>query len=120
MRCPGHKCHVDPGLNAKRVQFDCVIHLLHSFVVSPQGLDKASVLQMCVCIVRIEFECELELLLCLGPVPVIFEGLGQRKMSLREGGIEFECLGGRILGVRQSLFRGMTSPGGVSQYDMCV
>src|SRR5262249_25391797 len=75
---------------------------------------------MCVCIVRIEFEGALEFLLCLGPVPVIFESLGQRKMSLWEGRIQVYCLAGRLFGLRQSLLRRMNSPARVSQRDVGV
>src|SRR4029077_13620948 len=120
MRCPGHPCHDDPGLDAKRVNFHRVVHLLHRCVVSSYSLQKASVLQMCVCIVRIEVESSLEFLVCFGPVPFIFECLGQRKMSLWKGPIELERLGSRLPGVKQTLLRRMTSPHRVSQQDIGV
>src|ERR1700747_3600140 len=97
MRGISYVCHDDPGFDAKRVQFHRVIHLRHSLVVAPQGLDKAPVLQMGVCIIGIELEGKLVLFLCFGPVPVVFEGLGQRKMSFCERRIEFQCFFRRYL-----------------------
>ena len=113
-------CHYDPGLNAERVQFNRVIHVRHGFVVSFQGLHKAPVLQMSVCIIGIELEGEPVFLLCFGPIPRVFEGLCQRKMSFREGGIEFQRFCRRHPGVRQSLFRGMASPDRISEQDIGV
>src|ERR1700739_2980858 len=89
-------------------------------IVPPQGLNESAVLQMGVYIIGIELQRKVVLFFRFRPVPIVFETLSQRKVSLRKERIQLQCRGGRLLSVGQGLLRGMTSPNRVSQVDIGI
>src|ERR1700741_2678460 len=119
-RCIGYPCLCFFDSNVEGVQFICVMDLSQRRFVPSQGLNESAVLQMGVYIIGIEFQRKVVLFFRFRPVPIVFETLSQRKVSLRKERIQLQCRGGRLFSVGQGLLRGMTSPNRVSQVDIGI